>query len=193
MQRLKLFFPLLVFAVIGLFFYVMIERIGSGDYDPQSLPSALNNRPFPAFSLPILEAEDKRVSQSDMLGHIALVNVWATWCPTCHIEHPYLLELAREHGVVIFGVNYKDDRQLALDWLRDKGNPYQFTVFDQAGKLGLDMGVTGAPETYLIDHRGFVRLRFQGALSAAVWIEKFLPLITQLEREASADTGSEAG
>lgn len=193
MQRLKLFFPLLIFVVIGLFFYVMIERIGRGDYDPQSLPSALNNRPFPAFSLPILEAGDKQVSQADLLGHIALVNVWATWCPTCHLEHPYLVELAREHGVRIFGINYKDDRELALDWLRDKGNPYRFTIFDKAGKLGLDMGVTGAPETYLIDHRGFVRLRFQGPLNAAVWAEKFLPLITQLEQEASADSGSGSG
>lgn len=193
MQRLKLFLPLLVFALIAVFFYVMVNRIGSGDYDPQALPSALNNKPFPAFTLPKLETEGAVATREELLGKIAIVNVWATWCPSCHVEHAYLNVLASERGVRIFGINYKDEKAAALKWLQQKGNPYQFNIFDAEGKLGLDMGVTGAPETYLIDHRGFVRMRFQGPLNEAVWQEKFIPIITQLERERDADRGTEAG
>ena len=189
MQRLKLFLPLIAFAIVAGFFFVTVNRIGEGEYSPQDLPSALLNRSFPAFSLPQLEQLDKTVEQSDLLGHIALVNVWATWCPSCHVEHPYLNYLASQQGVVIYGVNYKDKADLAQRWLADKGNPYRFNVFDQQGRLGLDMGVTGAPETYVIDHRGFVRMRFQGPLNESVWQEKFKPLLEQLQREQRGAAG----
>lgn len=187
MGRIKLFLPLLVFLLVVAFFYLMITRIGEGEYNPQSLPSALLNKPVPTFSLPHLEQFERTVSQKDLLGEIALLNVWATWCPSCHAEHSYLNLLAADSGIVIYGVNYKDDADEALRWLQQKGNPYRFNIFDKQGRLGLDLGVTGAPETYLIDHRGFVRLRYQGPLNEQVWQEKFAPLYQQLQREQQED------
>ena len=183
MQRLKLLFPLIIFMVVALFFFIMISRIDSGEYNPQALPSALVNKPFPSFNLSHLEQPSKLLDAADLLGEIALVNVWATWCPSCHAEHGFLNTLATEQQVVIYGVNYKDEADAARQWLQVKGNPYRFNIFDQQGHLGLNMGVTGAPETYVIDHRGFVRLRFQGPLNAAVWESKFQPLLERLKRE----------
>lgn len=183
MQRLKLFLPLIVFAVVSAFFYTTITRIDQGEYSPQTLPSALLNKPFPNFSLPKLEQLQQTVSEQDVSGQITLVNVWATWCPACHLEHGYLNYLATEMGVRIVGVNYKDQAPAALQWLQTKGNPYAFNIFDDQGLLGLDMGVTGAPETYVLDHRGFVRFRYQGPLDETVWQEKFKDLMEQLRRE----------
>lgn len=183
MQRLKLFLPLIAFVIVAGFFYTMVNRIDQGEYNPQELPSALLNKPFPAFTLAKLEQPATMVKQADLLGQIALINVWATWCPSCHVEHGYLNYLASEKGVAIYGVNYKDKAPAAQRWLLEKGNPYRFNIFDPEGRLGLDMGVTGAPETYVIDHRGFVRMRYQGPLNESVWQEKFQPLMEQLQRE----------
>ncbi len=189
MQRFKLFLPLIGFVVVAGFFYLMVNRIDEGEYNPQALPSALVNKPFPSFQLAQLEQPAVRLEQADLVGEIALVNVWATWCPSCHIEHGYLNYLTTEKNVTIYGVNYKDDAGAARQWLQQKGNPYRFNIFDPDGRLGLDMGVTGAPETYVIDHRGFVRMRYQGPLSESVWQEKFLPLIQQLRQEQQAQEG----
>lgn len=191
MQRLKLFIPLVVFVVVAGFFFTTLLRIDQGEYSPQDLPSALVNKPFPEFTLTTLKGDGAKVSQADMLGSIALVNVWATWCPSCHVEHPYLNYLAAEQGITIYGVNYKDKAELARRWLAQKGNPYRFNIFDPKGRLGLDMGVTGAPETYVIDHRGFVRMRHQGPVNESVWADKIQPLISQLQREQKADKGAE--
>lgn len=188
MQRLKLFLPLIIFALVAGFFFSTIKRIGEGDYDPNALPSALLNRPFPTFSLPRLNDPEQQSSRQDLLGTISLVNVWATWCPSCHVEHAYLNHLASDKGVTIFGVNYKDDADKARRYLQTKGNPYRLSILDQQGRLGLDMGVTGAPETYVLDHRGFVRMRYQGPLSESVWQQKFQPLLDQLYREQQLDS-----
>tara|TARA_R110000868_G_scaffold364037_1_gene626497 strand:+ start:32813 stop:33361 length:549 start_codon:yes stop_codon:yes gene_type:complete len=169
--------------LVGSFFYSTMGRISEGDYDPQALPSALLNKPLPKFTLPKLENDQQVVQAEDLLGDIALINVWATWCPSCHIEHPYLNYLASKLDVVIYGINYKDENKEALRWLKNKGNPYRFNIVDAQGKLGLDLGVTGAPETYVIDHRGFVRMRHQGPMTGQVWSQKFLPLIEQLQQE----------
>mgnify|MGYP000194536981 FL=1 len=187
MGRFKLFIPLLVFAVVVGFFYSTIDKISEGEYNPQTLPSALVNKPVPKFDLPTVENAAQRVTNKQLLGSIALINVWATWCPSCHIEHGYLNYL-KQQGVVIFGINYKDDRAAANQWLTSKGDPYQINIFDEQGRLGLDMGVTGAPETYLIDHRGFVRMRYQGPVDENVWQQKFVPLIEQLQREQQGDS-----
>lgn len=192
MQRLKLFLPLIVFVVIAGFFYITVDRISTGDYDPQDKPSALLNKPFPTFSLPRLEKPEQQLTQQDLLGTISLVNVWATWCPSCYIEHGYLNYLAVQKGISIIGVNYKDDAAKAVRWLEDKGNPYRLTIFDPEGRLGVDMGVTGAPETYVIDHRGFVRLRFQGPMNGTVWREKFQPLYRQLQQEQQLQSNNQA-
>jgi cytochrome c biogenesis protein CcmG/thiol:disulfide interchange protein DsbE len=183
MSRLKLFIPLLVFVVLAGFFFIVQEWIGAGRYDPQNMPSALLDKPLPAFQLPDLLSEQP-VTAAQLQGQVALVNVWATWCPTCHYEHPYLNQLAAQ-GVVIFGVNYKDDPAKARQWLQEKGNPYRAVIDDRAGQLGLDLGVTGAPETYVIDRAGVVRLRYQGAVDARVWQETLQPLVERLQGEAS--------
>lgn len=181
MQRLKLFLPLLIFVVLAGFFFVVQKRIGSGDYDPQNMPSALLDKPMPAFELPDLLSGEPTTGAA-MNGRIALVNVWATWCPSCHYEHPFLVRLA-EQGVFILGVDYKDEPEKARQWLQEKGNPYAAVVDDRAGGLGLDLGVTGAPETYLIDSHGVVRLRYQGPLDERVWRETLQPMIERLQGE----------
>lgn len=178
MQRLKLFIPLIIFAVLAVFFFVVQKQIGSGDYNPENMPSALINKPLPAFQLPDLPSGTV-VTNDVIKNKIALVNVWATWCPSCAYEHTYLVKLA-QRGVVVLGVDYKDEPDKAKQWLNEKGNPYIAVLDDRAGKLGLDLGVTGAPETYVVDRSGIVRLRYQGPLDQRVWDETFKPLLDKL-------------
>ncbi len=180
MDRLKLFLPLIIFLVLAAVFFGVQRRVQTGDYSPTALPSALLDRPLPDFSLTTLAGG--QLSREQLPKQWLLVTVWATWCPSCHYEHPFLVELA-QRGVLILGVDYKDRRQPALQWLAEKGDPYFATVFDAQGQLGLDLGVTGAPETYLVDARGLVRFRYQGALDQKVWDREFAPLIATLESE----------
>lgn len=177
MARLKLFIPLIIFVVLAGVFWSVLQR---GDYDPQALPSALIGQSVPAFSLPVLES-DKTVTDKDLLGQVYLLNVWATWCITCRVEHPHLNELAQQ-GVRIVGLNYKDERAKALEWLNKLGTPYQFNIFDAEGKLGLDLGVYGAPETYLVDKQGIIQQKFVGMVDETVWREKLKPLYDQLSK-----------
>ncbi len=191
MQRLKLFIPLIVFAVLAAFFFVVQKQIGSGDYHPENLPSALISKPLPAFALPDLQSG--AIVTNDVLARkITLVNVWATWCPSCVYEHAYLVKLAQQ-GVAILGVDYKDEPQKAKQWLEEKGNPYIAVLDDRAGKFGLDLGVTGAPETYLVDRDGIVRLRYQGPLDQRVWEETFKPVVDELGGVAASANDKTAG
>jgi cytochrome c biogenesis protein CcmG/thiol:disulfide interchange protein DsbE len=151
------------------------------------MPSALFDKPLPAFQLPDLLTAAP-VSNAALKDKIVLVNVWATWCPSCLYEHPYLVKLSQQ-GVVIVGVDYKDEPEKARQWLQEKGNPYLAVVDDRAGSLGLDLGATGAPETYLVDRNGVVRWRYQGPIDERVWTETLQPLLTKL----SADTATAAG
>lgn len=178
MERLKLFLPLVVFVILAAIFFGVERKVQTGDYSPTDLPSALLDRPLPAFSLAVL-GTDQTLTREDILGQWFLLNVWATWCPTCHYEHPFLMELA-ERGARIYSVDYKDSATDAQRWLEDKGDPYVATLFDPQGKFGLDLGVTGAPETYLVDSRGIVRLRYQGALDQNVWATVFEPRLAEL-------------
>lgn len=168
MKRLKLFLPLIVFVVLAALLWRGLSL------DPNYMPSALESRPLPAFSMATLDGET--VTEVSLKGDYSILNVWATWCPSCHVEHAYLNELAAT-GVVIYGVNYKDDQAGAHRWLAQRGDPYRFNIFDPDGMLGLDLGVTGAPETYLLSPDGVVLLRYQGPLNAAVWAREFQPLI----------------
>lgn len=186
MQRLKLFIPLLVFVALAAMFFGVERRVQRGEYAPTDLPSALLNQPLPDFSLPALD-DGRILTKSDIQGEWFLLNVWATWCPTCHYEHPFLITLA-ERGVKIYSVDYKDTADAARRWLVEKGNPYVATLFDAAGDFGLDLGVTGAPETYLVDATGVVRFRYQGALDQRVWDREFAPLVNRLAlNSASAE------
>ena len=135
MSRFKLFLPLLVFVPLALLLLNALER------NPQELTSALLGKPLPAFSLPALADPDREFTREDVLGSKALINVWATWCPSCRVEHPSLMWLASEQGVRIIGLNYKDQRQPALAWLARDGDPYAFNLFDEQGRLGLDLSL----------------------------------------------------
>ena len=155
------------------------HRLARGlELDPKEMPSALIDRPFPDFDLPRL-GDDSRLAREDVLGQPALFNVWATWCVSCRVEHPYLQALA-EQGVPIYGINYKDDDAAALKWLRDLGDPYIANIVDSSGSLGLDLGVYGAPETYFVDAQGTVRYRHVGVIDERIWRTRLAPIYAEL-------------
>jgi len=174
-SRIKLFIPLLVFILLALVFLQLEKRMISGDYDPSMLPSALIGKPLPEFNLTTLDNPNSVITSLELNNKAALLNVWATWCVSCRVEHAYLNTLA-EKGITIFGLNYKDDQQKANQWLARLGNPYQLNLFDVNGKLGLNMGVYGAPETYVLDANGIVRYRHVGVVNEKVWQSRILPL-----------------
>lgn len=178
MKRWQLFLPLAVFAVMGV---LLIRGL---QLDPTAMPSALVGNPLPEFSLPLLDQPARSLNRADVVGEPMLLNVWATWCPTCVVEHPYLMYLAQELNLYIVGLDYKDDRPAALAWLEKRGNPYRHTLFDEKGSLGLDLGVFGAPETYLIDHHGVVRYRYVGAVDEKAWTEQLKPRYDELVLQA---------
>jgi len=177
-RRVKLFLPLGMFAVLSLLLFRGLSL------DPQALPSALIDRPLPGFSLPALD-DGRTLDASVLGGEPALLNVWATWCVSCRVEHPYLQQLA-DQGVPIYGLNYKDDPALARQWLSQLGDPYRLTIVDQQGRLGLDLGVYGAPETYLVDAAGVVRHRHVGVIDERIWRERLLPLYREVGGVADA-------
>ncbi|WP_419736678.1 DsbE family thiol:disulfide interchange protein [Pseudomonas sp. COR18] len=176
MKRWIMVVPLAVFLVVAVFLY-------RGLYlDPAELPSAMIGKPFPAFSLPDVQ-DGKTLTQLDLHGQPALVNVWGTWCISCRVEHPVLNKLAQQ-GVRIYGVNYKDDNAEALKWLKDFHNPYQLDIRDEQGSLGLDLGVYGAPETFFIDAKGVIRHKYVGVIDEVVWREQLAPVYQALVDEA---------
>ncbi|WP_020209610.1 DsbE family thiol:disulfide interchange protein [Gilvimarinus chinensis] len=174
MGRLKLFLPLIILLILLPLFYVGLRL------DPSAMPSALIGNPVPEFRLSKVANADEFITQADIGNRPVLLNVWATWCFACKAEHPYLNKLA-EQGVRIIGVNYKDERTAAQKWLRDLHNPYLFSVYDDEGRLGLDLGVTGAPETYLVDGEGMIHYRHIGVVNDKVWNEVLGPKYRELE------------
>ena len=166
--RLKLFLPLVIFVVLAGFLYRGLSL------DPMELPSALIDKPLPAFSLTAL-ADGRVLTRDDVIGEPALFNVWATWCISCRAEHPYLQRLA-DTGIPIYGINYKDEDQAARRWLQELGDPYRANIVDREGSLGVDLGVYGAPETYLVDADGVIRYRHVGVVDDRVWRDPLEPL-----------------
>lgn len=183
MKRAFLFIPLILFVVMAAFL-----GGGIGRENKDVLPSPLINKPFPAFILQQVE-DNRQLTQSDLQGQPMLVNVWATWCPTCKAEHQFLNTLAAQ-GVRIIGINYKDDEEQAREWLRDLGNPYEFNISDSRGKLGLELGVYGAPETFFVDGDGIIRAKHVGDLNDQVWKkykETFDAMTAQADATAKGD------
>ena len=151
--------------------------------DPRKVPSPLIDKPAPAFTLPLLDSPDKSFSPQDYAGRVWLLNVWASWCGACRIEHPLLNEFAKKHkGVPIVGLNYKDESVAAKRWLQSLGNPYQLSVVDQEGLAGIDWGVYGVPETFLIDANNIIRYKVIGPVSAESIEQELLPRIRQLQK-----------
>lgn len=171
-----------MFAVIGILLgallFAAVALFGIKN-DPSELPSALIGKPFPEFSTGSLDDASTVITRKDLLGRAALVNVWATWCPSCKHEHPVLNDLAKQ-GVVIHGINYKDESPAAQLWLKDFLNPYQLNISDPKGTLGFELGVYGAPETFMIDKQGVIRHKFVGAISKQIWREKLAPIYQEL-------------
>ena len=189
MNRMMLFIPLIIFAVMAAFL-----GGGIGRENKDVLPSPLVDKPFPQFILQQVEAE-KQLTQTDLQGKPMLVNVWATWCPTCKAEHEFLNTLAAE-GIRIIGINYKDDDEEAKTWLRDYGNPYEFNISDPKGKLGLELGVYGAPETFFVDGDGIIRAKHVGDLNQKVWDKykvKFASMATHIDPVAADPTDAQMG
>jgi cytochrome c biogenesis protein CcmG/thiol:disulfide interchange protein DsbE len=165
---LGLFVALLALLAIGL------------QLNPREVPSPLIGKPAPAFDLPLLMEPDKRFSQKEMLGKVWILNVWASWCPPCLVEHPIVTRIAQSGLVPVVGLNYKDQRDDALPWLKRNGDPYQLIVFDPNGRIGIDYGVYGVPETYVIDRQGVIRYKQIGPLNADVVQKKIEPLVREL-------------
>jgi cytochrome c biogenesis protein CcmG/thiol:disulfide interchange protein DsbE len=163
--------PVALFAVLAIFF-----RRGL-DLDPGYVASPLIGKPAPAFELPRLKDPARTIGNEELRGRITLFNVWGTWCPGCRQEHAFLNEVARDSGVPIFGLNWKDDRGSALDWLARLGDPYAASAFDASGDVAIDWGVYGAPETFLLDADGTVLYKHVGPLAAEVWQREFVPRI----------------
>ena len=167
--------PLFLFALLVIFFWRGLSL------DPQHLPSVKMGKSLPTFELPTLgDNHSEKFTSTNMKGRVVLLNVWASWCAACTEEQVFLMELARQ-GVVIYGLNYKDSMNDAKHWLSEWGNPYKMTGSDLRGQVAIDLGVYGAPETFLIDKAGVIQYRHAGILTEEVWRQEFLPRMTQLE------------
>jgi cytochrome c biogenesis protein CcmG/thiol:disulfide interchange protein DsbE len=170
-QSLKFLVPAIAFAILIGFFVVGLRQ------DPGEIPSPLIGKPAPAFSLDSLGDPGWKVGSADFAGRPWLLNVWATWCVGCREEHEALLAIARENRLPMMGLNWRDDRALALRWLAELGNPYVSVAFDPEGRTAIDWGVYGAPETFLIGADGTVLQKRIGVMTPDIWQRDFVPLI----------------
>lgn len=170
--------PLALFIVVAGFLAAGLKL------NPREIPSALIDKPAPNFTLPRLLEPEKEFSPKQMLGRVWLFNIWGTWCPSCRQEHPVLVDLAKRNIVPIIGLDYKDENAKAIQWLEQLGNPYEMTAVDADGRIAIDWGFYGAPETFVIDKLGNIRYKHIGPVSANDLETKILPLVKQLQ-EAS--------
>lgn len=177
----KLLLPLIIFLGLTVAFLVQLARNANGD-DPKKLESVLVGKEVPAFQLEsLIDANQKLGNSVIKTGSPCLLNVWATWCPTCFAEHTYLTELAKE-GVEFVGIDYKDERSKAIRFLGSYGNPYKEIIFDPKGSLGLDLGVYGAPETFIVDGNGKIFYRHAGEVNENVWNNTLKPIYEKLKQ-----------
>ena len=166
------------------FFLILVVFLGIGlTKDPRKLPSPFIGKPAPAFTLPQLHQLNKTFSPADMLGKVWILNVWASWCVSCRAEHHVLNELIKNNSVNLIGLNYKDEVADARRWLSQYGNPYKISVSDLRGSAGIDWGVYGVPETFVMDKKGFVRLKHTGPVTNKDITDEIIPLIKLLEKE----------
>ena len=176
MKSLRLIVPLVVFLVIVVFLWAGLSR------DPREVPSPFIGKPAPAFDLAQLHAPGKKLGTADMKGQVWLLNVWASWCVSCRVEHPLLVELAKANVVPVIGLNYKDKNDAGLAWLAQNGDPYLLSVVDADGRVGIDWGVYGVPETFVVDKAGMIRYKQIGPLTAEALQQKILPLVRSLQQ-----------
>jgi len=174
---MRFILPFVIFIILATFLFVGLNL------NPREVPSPLVGKPAPEFSLPQLHNPNKQFSPQEMKGKVWLLNVWASWCASCEAEHPLLMELARQNIVPIVGLDYKDKREAALKMLEHRGNPYVITVSDPEGRTGIDYGVYGVPETYVIDKQGVIQHKQIGPVTEESIRDKILPLIAELEKK----------
>lgn len=168
------FLPLVIFAVVGLLFWVGLSL------NPTLVPSPLIGQPAPAFDLPRLDGDGARFTQDDLRGRVTMVHVWASWCVTCRAEHSTLEAFARRGIVPVIGFNYRDQEPAARRWLQSLGNPYELVVVDADGRVGTDWGVYGTPETFIVDQQGIIRFKHVGPLTDALIESHIIPLLSEL-------------
>jgi len=172
--KMRMFLPLALFGVLA-------ALLGAGlTLNPREVPSPFIGKPAPAFSLAQLHEPARSFGLADMKGQVWVLNVWASWCAPCREEHPLLVALARDQPVPIVGLNYKDDPRNAQEWLLRLGDPYKVSIVDRDGRVGIDYGVYGVPETFVIDQAGIVRMKHIGPLTQEVWAHKVQPLLREL-------------
>ena len=174
---LKFIIHLLLFIVIAVFLALGLNL------KPSEIPSPFINKPAPEFSAPKLDTPEQILTPADLKGKVWLFNVWASWCVSCRAEHPILNQLAQQNAIVIIGLNYKDQPGDAKNWLQNLGNPYNVSIMDQDGRIGIEYGVYGVPESFIIDKKGLIRYKHTGPVSAEDVQKAFLPLITKLQAE----------
>ena len=174
MKALRFAIPLAIFIALAIFFAVGLTR------DPREVPSPFIDKPAPAFKLAQLHEASRVFTPEDMKGKVWLLNVWASWCVSCRVEHPLLVDMSRKNLVPIVGLNYKDRREDGVAWLTKFGNPYALSAYDVDGRVGIDYGVYGAPETFVIDKQGIVRYKHIGPITPEALEKKILPLIKSL-------------
>lgn len=174
---MRFIMPLVVFLVLAGFLYVGLSL------DPREVPSPLIDKPAPAFNLPQLHDTSKRFSAEEMKGKVWLLNVWASWCVSCREEHPILMALSQQNIVPIYGLDYKDKKEDGEAWLRQGGDPYTVSALDRDGRIGIDYGVYGVPETYVIDKQGIIRYKQIGPVTRQSLREKILPLVAELQKK----------
>jgi cytochrome c biogenesis protein CcmG/thiol:disulfide interchange protein DsbE len=175
MKTLKFLIPLVVFVLLASFFAAGLV------HDPREVPSPFIGKPAPAFKLAQLHDAQRAFAPEDMKGKVWLLNVWASWCVSCRLEHPLLVEMSKRGVVPIVGLNYKDRREDGLGWLAKFGNPYALSACDNDGRVGIDYGVYGVPETFVIDKQGVVRYKQIGPITPEALDKVILPLIRKLE------------
>ena len=168
--------PLLAFFALAAFFLRGLSL------DPREIPSPLIGKPAPPFQTPKLAAPGESVSNKDMLGQVWILNVWASWCAPCREEHPVWNKFVRNRQVTLVGLNYKDEDTNANRWLHDLGNPYTLSIADHDGRVGIDFGVYGVPETFVIDRTGVIRYKHIGAMTTSVLEQKIIPLLQELNK-----------
>jgi cytochrome c biogenesis protein CcmG/thiol:disulfide interchange protein DsbE len=172
----KAYIPLAIFAVLLVFLAIGLTR------DPHEIPSPLIGKPAPNFSAPLLDAPTKQLSAKDMLGQVWLLNTWASWCVACREEHPILVEFAKTKTLPIIGLDYKDKDMDGQQWLARFGNPYNMAIADRDGRIGIDFGVYGVPESFLIDKAGVIRYKQIGPITPEALRDKIIPLIKELQK-----------
>lgn len=174
---MKRFLPVIIFLLLAGLLAVGLTL------DPKKVPSPLIGKAAPSFELPLLKQANNNISSDTFKGKVSLLNVWATWCVSCRAEHQVLTAIANTGKVDIYGLNYKDERAAAKKWLQIYGDPYIVSAFDADGRVGIDWGVYGTPETFVIDQQGIIRHKVIGPVTVEIWQEELLPLITKLDQQ----------